>query len=694
MLQSLFQRSKRHSPPRSTPASPSSTSGWDLFRGPAIALVITLLFTLVALRFVSAPVEIAEKQDMLLREFENALLPFQNALTQLTTSGRSTTPLETIASEQEARLQQLRESVAALRDTVGFALWTEFGGNRSEQIENHLAALYQQWQQAQQELRTLLVANQTVADFRAQLTAISQAADNLSEEAKAIAAQLEDRTAARELLMTALTAQNVAQQANRLLTAAPADREALLAALESEIEKLGSLANDRNRSAVPFALKDRFDALVAAAQSLRDDATTLLYAAATYFVQHDSAALLQQWIPQLQQQANTIYTLVERELETGRSATNLILMLTGIALVGIFVQVVKRYVDFQAAQSAKEQAERAKAEAEHRRTQEAILRLLNEMADLAEGDLTIRATVTEDVTGAIADSVNFAIEELGNLVRRINETAEAVAHATAQTQARSTNLLTAAQQQSEEIEEADVITQEVAQALSRAAESANQAAQAARRSLEASQKGTLAVNQSVEGMDRIREQIQETAKRIKRLGESSQEIGEIVELISDITEQTNVLALNAAIQAAAAGEAGRGFSVVAEEVQRLAERSAEATKQIAAIVRTIQTDTHETIAAMEATTQEVVQGAALSEEARRALDEIATTSRETAAQIARVAQEIQSQAQRGETISRLMRDVLTLTQTTRSGTEQTAEEIARLADLAAELRGSVAGFRV
>ena len=694
MLQSLFQRSKRHSPPRSTPASPSSTSGWDLFRGPAIALVITLLFTLVALRFVSAPVEIAEKQDMLLREFENALLPFQNALTQLTTSGRSTTPLETIASEQEARLQQLRESVAALRDTVRFALWTEFGGNRSEQIENQLAALYQQWQQAQQELRTLLVASQTATDFRNRIDAISQAADNLSEEAKAIAAQLEDRTAARELLMTALTAQNVAQQANRLLTAAPADREALLAALENAVEKLGALANGLNRSAVPFALKDRFDALVAAAQSLRDDATTLLNAAATYFAQQDSAALLQQWIPQLQQQTNAIYTLVERELETGRSATNLILMLTGIALVGIFVQVVKRYVDFQAAQSAKEQAERAKAEAEHRRTQEAILRLLNEMADLAEGDLTIRATVTEDVTGAIADSVNFAIEELGNLVRRINETAEAVAHATAQTQARSTNLLTAAQQQSEEIEEADAITQEVAQALSRAAESANQAAQAARRSLEASQKGTLAVNQSVEGMDRIREQIQESAKRIKRLGESSQEIGEIVELISDITEQTNVLALNAAIQAAAAGEAGRGFSVVAEEVQRLAERSAEATKQIAAIVRTIQTDTHETIAAMEATTQEVVQGAALSEEARRALDEIATTSRETAAQIARVAQEIQSQAQRGETISRLMRDVLTLTQTTRSGTEQTAEEIARLADLAAELRGSVAGFRV
>jgi twitching motility protein PilJ len=139
--------------------------------------------------------------------------------------------------------------------------------------------------------------------------------------------------------------------------------------------------------------------------------------------------------------------------------------------------------------------------------------------------------------------------------------------------------------------------------------SASESADVARQSVAAAQQGSTAVENAIKGMHEIREQIQDTSKRIKRLGESSQEIGEITELISDITEQTNVLALNAAIQAASAGEAGRGFSVVAEEVQRLAERSAEAAKQIGALVRTIQTDTHDAVAAMEKSTQGVVEGA-------------------------------------------------------------------------------------
>lgn len=689
MLTSLLRRNpKTASTRRAVPA------WWRTFRGPILASVLTILLALLGFLLIATPLRIAKEQDSLLRNFENTLLPLQAAVAQMAAGNDTRAELRAIAQEQRAQIERLQQSAQALRGSFGFAFWTAFGEERQQEIEGLMEQLAQLWHQTEGSLNGAMRSARPVDAFRQMLQEIEQTAQAIAALATSLSAQVTDPRRAQRPLFVALLAQRIAQRANQLPNVPPSEREGLLEALANDRDALRELATAIDTAGEPPTVAARLRELVEAARLLQEGVAQLVEEAPRHFALSDNLIVVQKRLPQLQKVAATIHEAIEKELETAQSAVNLILMLVGIAFVGIIVQLIKNYLDLQASQRAVEQAERAKAEAEHRRTQEAILRLLNEMADLAEGDLTIRATVTEDVTGAIADSVNFAIEELGNLVRRINETAEAVAHATAQTQARSTNLLTAAQQQSEEIEEADAITQEVAQALSRAAESANQAAQAARRSLEASQKGTLAVNQSVEGMDRIREQIQETAKRIKRLGESSQEIGEIVELISDITEQTNVLALNAAIQAAAAGEAGRGFSVVAEEVQRLAERSAEATKQIAAIVRTIQTDTHETIAAMEATTQEVVQGAALSEEARRALDEIATTSRETAAQIARVAQEIQSQAQRGETISRLMRDVLTLTQTTRSGTEQTAEEIARLADLAAELRGSVAGFRV
>lgn len=338
--------------------------------------------------------------------------------------------------------------------------------------------------------------------------------------------------------------------------------------------------------------------------------------------------------------------------------------------------------------------QRQRAEDERNHTQQAILRLMNEMGDLADGDLTIRATVTEDITGAIADSVNYTIEELSVLVRRINDAASRVTNATESAQRTSTELLAASERQSQEIEEAGTTAERMAQSMTNSSERALQSAQVARRSQDAARKGADAVENTIRGMNDIRAQIQETAKRIKRLGESSQEIGEIVELISDITEQTNVLALNAAIQAATAGEAGRGFTVVAEEVQRLAERSAEATKQIAAIVKTIQTDTQDAVGAMENATRNVVEGAQLSDAAGQALAEIGEVSTETASLIERISADTQEQAATAGRVAATLKDILAVTEQTSLGTRQTAVSIGQLAELAVELKGSVSGFKV
>ncbi len=377
------------------------------------------------------------------------------------------------------------------------------------------------------------------------------------------------------------------------------------------------------------------------------------------------------------------------------------IIVTGLLALIVMALIAKVFNDETALRG--EESERQRQEAERQRreaeaakdaTQEAILRLMNEMGDLADGDLTVRATVNEDVTGAIADSVNYTIEELSVLVKRINETASRVATASEIAQNTSSRLLAATEMQSHKITEAGDSVLGVAQSMNLVSDNALESARVARHSLEAAQKGSAAVTNSIKGMNEIREQIQETSKRIKRLGESSQEIGEIVELISDITEQTNVLALNAAIQAASAGEAGRGFTVVAEEVQRLAERSGEATKQIAAIVKTIQTDTHQAVSAMENSTRNVVEGTKLSDAAGQALNEISAVSSNLANLIETISSDTQQQAEAAKRVAENMQQILQITDQTTAGTQQTAISISELASLAGELKGSVAGFKV
>ena len=379
---------------------------------------------------------------------------------------------------------------------------------------------------------------------------------------------------------------------------------------------------------------------------------------------------------------------------TERAAYGATLAALVLLALSALAMMAKVYLDETRRQAEVAEQNRQASELVNRQNQDAILRLMNELGDLADGDLTATATVSEDITGAIADSINYTIEELRVLIGRINNAASRVTTATGIAQQTSAELLEATKRQSLEIQAAGHSALVMASSMTQVSGDANQSAQVARQSLAAAGKGTQAVQDSIKGMNEIREQIQETSKRIKRLGESSQEIGEIVELISDITEQTNVLALNAAIQAASAGDAGRGFTVVAEEVQRLAERSGEATKQIAAIVKTIQTDTQGAVSAMEESTHGVVEGAKLSDAAGQALAEIGEVSQNLAELIENISAATRHQADSATGVAGKMQGILRVTEQTTAGTQKTAAAVGELAGLATELKSSVAGFKV
>ena len=328
------------------------------------------------------------------------------------------------------------------------------------------------------------------------------------------------------------------------------------------------------------------------------------------------------------------------------------------------------------------------------RNQQAILRLLDELSSLADGDLTVQATVTEDITGAIADSINYAVDALRGLVTTINQSAISLDSATRQTQALSQHLAKASGAQSKQIASATESAGSMASSVEEVSGNAERAADVARHSVEVAHKGGDAVRRTIDGMNTIRETIQETSKRIKRLGESSQEIGNIVELINDIAEQTNILALNASIQASMAGDAGRGFAVVADEVQRLAERAANATKQIEVLVRTIQTDTNEAVVSMERSTTDVVGGALLAENAGAALEEIEQVSNQIASLVQNISGSSRQQTGAAQNIARNMQVLKEISVQTAESTNATSAAIAKLAELSAGLRKAAAGFRL
>jgi twitching motility protein PilJ len=572
-----------------------------------------------------------------------------------------------------------------------------------DRIQPALESLSKEWQKTDQNASTLLKEQKNLVGLGAAVAQVNGSNPQLLDLAERVQAlKLQNAASTREISTAGqlvMLTQRLAKNANSLLAGETIDSEVafLLGKDTNEFRTLLVAMREGDPQMRLPPAKDpetaaRLEELAAAFKTYQDSASAILGNMQRLIAAKNAAAAIFADSEKLLQAAEKVASEFDAEL----SGSNLIYLALLLGLAAVVVAALIALDLVRDEQRRREQAEKQQSEARRAndQNQAAILRLMNEMQTFAEGDLTVKATVSEDITGAVADSVNFAIEELRSLVSRITAAADQVTVASDSAQQTSVQMLAANDKQSQEIKNTSSQVLGMARTINDVSSSATQSADVARASLAAAEKGQQAVQNAISGMNDIRGQIQETAKRIKRLGESSQEIGEIVELISDITEQTNVLALNAAIQAASAGEAGRGFTVVAEEVQRLAERSGEATKQIGAIVKTIQTDTQDAVSAMEKSTQGVVEGAKLSDNAGQALAEIGDVSRKLAELIETISQTAQAQAKAAGAVAVSMRNILGITEQATEGTKRTAQSVGQLATLARDLKSSVANFKL
>ena len=566
-------------------------------------------------------------------------------------------------------------------------------------------------ERAEKNAATVMNQQKILTQVGASLRTINRQSSDLLEIAETVSSlKLQQNAAPSEISASGqlvMLTQRIGKSANEFLTLEGVSPEAVFL-LGKDLNSFSEIAQGLQEGSPELRLagskdpqtRERLEALMALYEQTRVQASAIL-------------ANLQGLVSAREAQASIISDSepLRRSLEelqgklsaqSGLGAGS-VAALIGAALFGLLCAVGIARIQLQDSRQRQNMAEKQQLEARgleldakrvNDANQAAILRLMNELQTVAEGDLTQEATVTEDITGAIADSVNYTVEELRQLVGNVQNTAARVAQTTAQVESTSTELLAASTEQLREIRETGQSVLDMASRINDVSAQAQESSQVARQSLTAAESGLKAVQNAIGGMNSIRDQIQETSKRIKRLGESSQEIGEITELISDITEQTNVLALNAAIQAASAGEAGRGFSVVAEEVQRLAERSGDATRQISALVKAIQTDTQDAVAAMERSTQGVVEGAKLSDSAGTALSEIDTVSRRLAELIEQISNSATREAVSANVVAENIQHIFAVTEQTGEGTRSTATQVRELSRMAEELRQSVSRFKI
>ncbi len=607
---------------------------------------------------------------------------------------------------------EMKESTDVLARSVR-GLATGVGGLDAapSSVQESLAPMVPLVDRAEKNANTVLGQEKILTQVGKALRNINRQSSELLEIAETVSSlKLQQEVTAAELSAVGqlvMLTQRIGKSANEFLTMEGVSPEAVFLLgkdLNSFREIADGVLNGNAELRLPGTrepqAKERLQALLKAYDETRTEASAILGNLQGLVAAREAQASIIADSEPLRKGLETVQARLGSE--TGFSTTALVVLLVFASMLAAGgAGLLKLFVTDQAqraalAKSQQMEAERQEQEAKrvNDANQAAILRLMNELQTVAEGDLTQQATVTEDITGAIADSVNYTVEELRSLVSQVQGTVGRVTETTQQVEATSTELLAASDEQLREIRETGESVLQMAGRINEVSAQAQQTAQVARQSLQAAESGLTAVQNTIGGMNSIRDQIQETSKRIKRLGESSQEIGEITELISDITEQTNVLALNAAIQAASAGEAGRGFSVVAEEVQRLAERSGDATRQIAALVKTIQTDTQDAVGAMERSTQGVVEGTRLSDAAGNALGDIDRVSRQLADLITQISSQASREAESANVVAANIQHIFAVTEQTGEGTRSTAQMVRELSRTAEELKQSVARFKI
>ena len=551
-----------------------------------------------------------------------------------------------------------------------------------------LKALAEKWKATRENVDQILGQEDAMLTLRDHVVGINQAAPLLlALTDEVVEGAVKDKVSDQLVYIAArqgMLSQRIAKDVN--LFAQGGSEAAVAAAQFGKDAKLFRDTDVQLRQQLPADVRPKLDQADGIFDELDAHVEGILGIAAELFVsQRASQLVFEQSDPLLDAAKNLVagYNALSEAREASKTLTYVM-----AAISFLFLLLVGRKL-------VNDQRDRARVSSEQNRTtQDAILKLLDEMGNLADGDLTIQPEVTEQITGAIADSINFAVKEMRSLVTRIKTAAQQVAVASERSRQTANELTQAATRQAAQIAETTERVKSMAKSMHEMSVSAEKSAEVAQGSVSTAKRGAEAVQNTVHGMDEMREQIQETAKRIKRLGESSQQIGEIVELINDIAEQTNILSLNAAIQAAMAGDAGRGFAVVADEVQRLAERSGEATKQIADLVKTIQADTNEAVASMEQATKGVVEGTRLADAAGQALGEIESVSEQLSELIVGISRVASQQSETATAVSQNMAQIQEATTMTSTGTRQTAESIGKLSDLARELQASVAGFKL